>query len=329
MATPPVQSGSYPASAWQAQYPNQPFQNDLSRQEKADQLWGQVLPTSLAFGLGTLEASALSAAEGAATGAAVGAGAATAGASLGAAAWGATIVGGLYGAINLATNWGRSTPAAGATSGVALGASIGTMIAPGIGTGIGAAIGALAGGLLGSVKTGKSRDQRVRDRVRAALLASNIIDSNYCVTLADGSKYDIGKDGKPRAELGGRRPFELDFSHPFAKYAVSWLNPLIESISGGNKKIQTDFVGYFANAAMSNAKSLDDVRRNVNAIFARFGVSDEALYRAITAAARSGQLDQGVANAYLNGLRERRDPAFVGDSETRETPLSPKAAPAP
>ena len=78
-------------------------------------------------------------------------------------------------------------------------------------------------------------------------------------------------------------------------------------MSQGNQKVQTDFVGYFVNAALSNAKNLADVRDNVNAIMKQFGVSDEALSKTIVSAAKSGQLDSGTASAWLNGIKERRE----------------------
>lgn len=261
----------------------------LSKDDKMRQFAGQVLPGSLALGAQALELSALPATAAATT-------AATAS---------MPIVGGILGIANIAMSWGRSTPAAGAASGAAVGAAIGTFIAPGVGTAVGAALGSLVGGLFGSIKTGKHKDQVVRDQVRGALVDRGILDSAFKVALADGSKYDIGIDGGPKAEFGGRRPFEIDFKHPLAKYAVSWLNPLISLLSQGNQKVHVDFVGYFTNAALSNARSLTDVRDNVNAIMKQFGVTDDVLFKTIASAAKSGQLDSTTAAAWVNGINER------------------------
>ncbi len=262
-----------------------------TREDKTRQFMGQVLPASVGLGAQALTASSVSASAGAVS----------------AAAAPMSFVGGVLGIANIAMSWGKSTPAAGATSGAAAGAAIGTMIAPGVGTAIGAALGSIVGGLLGSIKIGKHKDQVVRDQVRGALVERGILDSSFKIALADGSKYDVGIDGGPKAEFGGRRPFEVDFNHPLSKYAVSWLNPLIALMSQGNQKVQTDFVGYFVNAALSNAKNLADVRDNVNAIMKQFGVSDEALSKTIVSAAKSGQLDSGTASAWLNGIKERRE----------------------
>lgn len=308
---------------------------DLSRKEKTGSFLKDVLPMALQAGtdgigksgggakgiFGGLFGGAKATTAASTTSAMAGAGSAIGiGSSLASAAG---IFGGIMGAANIAMSWGKSTPAAGAANGMAVGATVGTMIAPGIGTAIGAAIGAIGGGLLGSIKTGKHQDQKVRDQVRAFLLQSNILDSQYKITLADGSKYDIGIDGGPKAELGGRRPFEVDFSNPLAKYAVSWMNPVIDLLSQGNEKVKTDFAGYFANAALSNAKTLDDVRANVNAIIKQFGVSDEALAQGVIQATQQGQLDEATAKAYLNGIDERMNPNFQGDWSGETGALAP------
>lgn len=200
---------------------------------------------------------------------------------------------------------------AGAANGLAVGATIGSIV-PGIGTAIGAVAGMVVGGLIGSITSGKHKDQKVRDAVRENLLSAGIIDDNYSIGLADGSRYNVGIDGGPKEEFGGRRPFEIDSSNPMAQYAVAWINPLVHLGIGGNEKIKTDFVGYFANAAMSNAKTLEDVRDNVHAIFGQFGVNDETLSRGIVSAAQQGLLDEQTAMAYLGGIDERRN---VADSK--------------
>jgi hypothetical protein len=188
---------------------------------------------------------------------------------------------------------------------------------PGFGTAIGAAIGTIAGGLIGAITAGKHKDQRARDQVREALVQNGILDSNYHLQLADGNTYNMGLDGGPKAEFGGRRPFEVDFSNPMAKYAVSWMNPLIEVLAQGNKKLQTDFVGYFANAAMSNAKTLQDVAKNVNSFMQRFGVTPEALAQTVIQAAQNGQLDSNVAAAYVNGLQQLANPSLLPELESQ------------
>jgi hypothetical protein len=239
--------------------------------------------------------------------------------------WG-NILGAVTGVLDIAMNWGKSTPAKGAASGSTIGATIGTIFAPGIGTAIGGAIGAIAGGLLGSIKTGKHEDQKARDQVREFLVANGILSSDYTIGLADGSRFNLGIDGGPKKELGGRRPFEVDMSNPMAKYAISWMNPVIAMLSQGNEKIHTDFVGYFANAALSNAKSIDDVKANINGFIKQFGLDDSKVAQGTIEAAKAGLIDEGTAMAWLNGIEERTNPEVKLDL-TSSSIVTPRTAP--
>ncbi len=281
-------------------------EQSAGRAEKAQSFLAEVLPSAIQLGTNALDSQT-------SRNSRTGSGPILATASPSANTLGASalskatsLIGGLWGATNLIQNWGHSTPIAGATNGMAVGATIGSFVAPGIGTAIGAAAGILVGGLIGCITSGKHRDQQVRDAVREKLQGAGILDNTYSIGLADGSRYNVGLDGGPKAELGGRRPFEVDFSNPLARYAVAWINPLVHLGIGGSEKIKTDFVGYFANAAMSNAQTLTDVRNNVLAIFDQFGVSDEMLGRSIISAAQQGVLDEQTAVAYLGGIDERR-----------------------
>jgi hypothetical protein len=294
----------------------------LTRADKALEIFGQVLPDAISTGLSGVGAGRAALTGTAAASSKIVRGGCEAlgmaGKTAGTMASATSIIGGLYGAYDLAMNWGASTPARGASSGMAVGATLGTMIGgPGFGTAIGAAIGTIAGGLIGAITAGKHKDQRARDQVREALVQNGILDSNYHLQLADGNTYNMGLDGGPKAEFGGRRPFEVDFSNPMAKYAVSWMNPLIEVLAQGNKKLQTDFVGYFANAAMSNAKTLQDVAKNVNSFMQRFGVTPEALAQTVIQAAQNGQLDSNVAAAYVNGLQQLANPSLLPELESQ------------
>jgi hypothetical protein len=187
---------------------------------------------------------------------------------------------------------------------MAVGAAIGSVI-PGVGTAIGAAVGTLVGGLAGMVTAGKHKDQKVRDAVRSQLQQAGVIDQDYKLQLADGSLYDMGKDGGPCDEFGGLRPYEINYQDPMAKYAISWLNPLADLAFGGNGKVRSDFIGYLVNASLSNAKSIDDVRKNVSAIIVKFGVSEQMLTASVEQRVKMGQLPADVGAAYLNGIKER------------------------
>jgi outer membrane lipoprotein SlyB len=311
------------------------IKGELSRSEKAISIANDILPTALRLGLTLAEANGKDTKAGKIStgdsGTAISkrttkkdapddiTSAATTLATSGANSQWSSILGGIIGVADIAINWGRSTPTKGAASGTAVGATIGTMICPGPGTAIGAAIGAMAGGLLGCIKTGKHADQKVRDQVRSYLQERGVIDANYTIGLANGSRFNIGYDGGPKAELGGRRPYETDMSNPLTKYAVSWLNPVVAFLSQGNQKIQSDFVGYLANAALSNAKSIDDLKANVNSIIKQFGLDDKSILTGISDAVKSGSIDKEIGAAWINGIRERTDSKFKGDAQVKET----------
>lgn len=283
----------------------------VTRGDKASDFMSSALPTAIVSGAQALSYSSAATSVGASATTSASGLAATAG-TVGSAA---SVAGGIMGALQIAMNWGKSSPTAGATSGMAVGASIGTMVCPGLGTAIGAGIGAIAGGLIGCITTGKHKDQKVRDAVRENLVNAGILTSEYQLQLPDGSLYDLGKDGGPRDEFGGHRPFEVDFSNPLAQYAVGWINPIIALLAPGNQKIAADFTGYFANAALSNAKTLDDVRKNVDFFLAKFGLTNERLTQGIIQLAQAGYVDERTAKVWLGGIEQRDNPRFEGDFE--------------
>lgn len=292
----------------------------MTREQKASDFTSSALPTALFAGSQALN---FSASAGATTSAS------TLSATAGTLGSTASIAGGVIGALQIAMNWGKSSPTAGASSGMAVGATIGTMICPGVGTAIGAGIGAIAGGLIGCITAGKHKDQKVRDAVREHLVNAGVLDSDYQIQLADGTRYDMGKDGGPRAEFGGRRAFEVDFSQPLAHYAVGWMDPIIALFAAGNPKVASDFTGYFANAALTNAKDLNDVRRNIEVFMTKFGLTNEKLAQGIIQLAQSGYIDEGTARGWIAGIQQRANPRFNGGPElTRKEPLSSAGQPA-
>jgi hypothetical protein len=205
---------------------------------------------------------------------------------------------------SLIKDWGKSSPQSGAIHGAATGAYIGTQIMPGLGTAIGAGIGAIAGGLIGAIKTGKHKDQVARDKVRELLLKAGVVDKSYSLQLADGSLYDIGKDGGFKlvnADGTKRRAYEVDFTNKLVPQVIGWAQPLAAVLCGGDPKLTTDFTGYFVNAATSNAADLDSAKKNVLAIAAQLGFSEEQMASGLADLHSAGRLNDGQLAAYANG----------------------------
>ncbi len=217
----------------------------------------------------------------------------------------ASFAGAAYSAFNLFKNFGKSSPIVGAVQGATVGAYIGSMIVPGAGTVIGGALGAVAGGLLGLFHTGKHKDQIARDKVRDMLQQGGIIDENWSLTLADGSKYDIGKDGGAKlknADGTSRHTYDVDFSDPRVGEVIGLINPLTVLMTSGDPKLTADFTGYFTNAALSNAKTFEEARTNVLSIFASIKVSPQQLAEGLVKMAQEERISREDLKAYLNGL---------------------------
>ena len=124
--------------------------------------------------------------------------------------------------------------------------------------------------------TGKSDAQLQRDDFRGLLKQTGVADKNYHVTLADGSKFNIGLDGKTRYKNVGenidgkteRQTWDVDFSNPLAKFATDKIDPMIRNIyaEAGSAVKPEQYTGMLVNAVTSNAKSEKDVLNNINAI---------------------------------------------------------------
>lgn len=175
------------------------------------------------------------------------------------------------------------------------------------------------------MKSGKSEAQALRDDFRSKLKQTGVADDNYHVTLADGTKFNIGLDGKTKYENVGenidgkktRNAWDVDFSNPLAKYASDKIDPMIRSIYGedavkaGIKPEQ--YTGMLVNAVTSNAKSNEDIERNIQTVL---GKSDFAKQAGVgvtpppPAKAPKGQVVRVSPGMYVN------DKGHVGPAKT-------------
>lgn len=136
-----------------------------------------------------------------------------------------------------------------------------------------------------------NRDQLQRDAVRNDLRSTGFIDNSYNVSLADGRKFDIGKDGSSKA-------YNVDFTKDGAKDAVGATQGLA-AILAGSGKAKDDLAGYLANAAMSSGKyNADDSR----ALYAKAGIDKQKAFDATNEMANSGQIDHATKAAYQNSF---------------------------
>lgn len=134
--------------------------------------------------------------------------------------------------------------------------------------------------------TGKSDAQLLRDDFRGLLKQTGVADDSYNVTLADGSQYNIGLDGKTKLQNVGenidkkktRNAWDVDFSNPLAQFAVQQIDPMIRKIyEGQDGKLKPEqYTGMLVNAATSNAKTEEEVKANINAMLSRSDFAKKA-----------------------------------------------------
>lgn len=121
---------------------------------------------------------------------------------------------------------------------------------------------------------GKSSGRQMRDQWRAGLQQSGVIDKDYQVTLADGSKYDLGKDDGAKlvnAEGVERNTFDVDWSNRTAVESIpdAHLFAISTGLDPTSHSKQDTFhraTAQTVNAATSNAKTPEQARANIKAM---------------------------------------------------------------
>ena len=126
------------------------------------------------------------------------------------------------------------------------------------------------------MKSGKSDDQMQRDDFRGFMKQSGVSDSAHNVKLADGSSFNIGLDGKTKYKNLGqnvdgkteRNSWDVDWSNPLAKHAVSLVDPIVrKNFQDGEGVRPEQYTGMLVNAISNNAKSEQDVLANMRSVF--------------------------------------------------------------
>jgi len=155
----------------------------------------------------------------------------------------------------------------------------------------------------------KGKDQVSRDAVRSMLQKNKFFGEggdDYSLDNADGTSFDIGKDGGARLE-GDRKYYDIDPSsqNPIQGQAIGAVNPLAYLITGGNEKLATNFAGYFTNTVMQGAGGEDYAVTNANALDkykkAGFDTAEKAI-AGIDDLVKAGKLDPEKAEAFKGGI---------------------------
>jgi hypothetical protein len=97
------------------------------------------------------------------------------------------------------------------------------------------------------VGSGKGQDQLRRDAIRKMMQEQGMFGESkddWTLDNADGSSFDVGKDGGARLS-DGRRYFDVDTKTQGA--AIGSVNPLAYLMTGGDQKLATEMAGYLTN----------------------------------------------------------------------------------
>jgi len=179
------------------------------------------------------------------------------------------------------------------------------------------------------MKSGKSDAQRIRDDFRGDLKEAGVADDKYNVTLADGSKFNIGLDGKTKYQNVGenidgkktRNAWDVDFSNPLAKFASDKIDPMIRSIYGADdpkaKFFPGQYTGMLVNAATSNAKSEADVMANIETMLGTSKFAQQAgvgVTPPPPAKAPKGQVARVSPGMYVNDKGQVKPAKSVGEA---------------
>lgn len=162
--------------------------------------------------------------------------------------------------------------------------------------------GVMAAALLSnSIKVGKSGDQMGRDQVRSAMQSNGLVDSNFKVTLADGTQADVGIDGhaglhtaahqdkltendKSRSGDNKLNAWDVDYTNDLDYLAGTGGIALSRLLIGETGKHSDQMGGQLGNAALANIGYGKDLNQNtfgamtanLRAMYAKSGIVDKA-----------------------------------------------------
>lgn len=143
--------------------------------------------------------------------------------------------------------------------------------------------GIVAGNVAKNSFGGKGGDQKSRDDVRGTFKDSGLLDSKYNVTLADGSKFNVGVDGKGGMR-GDLHSYDTDFSNDLDYTAGMGGITLSRLIKGGSGKGVDQFGSQLGNAALGNVgygkefnrDTFGQTQNNLRAIYSQSGIKSKA-----------------------------------------------------
>lgn len=211
----------------------------------------------------------------------------------------------------------------GAGAGAGMGAGIGTLILPGVGTAIGAGIGAAIGATAGAVGswTGshKGKAQVMRDQIRNVLQQNNILDENWQGTLADGSKYDFGKDG---SHMKWKNIDKIAAAQPKAWNGAVPLADALATSYGFVGQKASDIAAWYAKGAVSNAGDDSSIAiQNMQHFAQQQGITFDQIKQKLDEAKADNRINQSQYDYYLGGARQLSAGVKAPSGQPNPTPI--------
>lgn len=189
----------------------------------------------------------------------------------------------------------------GALGGAAAGASIGSVFGP-IGLGIGAAVGGLAGAVGSWTGSSKGKAQFMRDNIRGVLQQGGVLDQQYQGSLADGTKYDFGKDG---STLKWKEIDKVAEKNPASWGAAVNLSDALAAGYGFVGQKASDISAWYAKAAVSNANDNPEVaKQNVRHFAQQQGFTPDMIKQKLDQALADNRIKQDQYNRYMGGVND-------------------------
>lgn len=215
----------------------------------------------------------------------------------------------------------RNSAMQGAAAGAGVGAAVGSVV-PVVGTAFGAAIGAVVGGAAGLAAgmtgSGKDKYQMIRDKGREYLIERGVLTPDYKGTLADGSQFDFGKDGKGLQKL--------NYDDPLTGQAIA-LGDVIAAGEGFFGRSKDAMSMLYTNAALSNAGGdINKVRANIMHFAQQRGFEPDKVQNEYNRQYAAGQISKEQLDAYSSTLRNNFGAPKIAvgappvDTGTQESP---------
>lgn len=192
------------------------------------------------------------------------------------------------------------------------------------------AIGAAAG-FAGSKAFGskKGKAQFMRDSIRGVLKEGGILDEKYQGTLADGSKFDFGKDGKA---LKWKEIDKLAAANPNSWNAAVPLTDALAAAYGFVGQKASDISAWYARGAISNANNdANTAIANAQHFAQQQGITFDQVKQKLDEAIRDNRINQSQYDYYLGGARQLtanvKPPQQGGPATRPPAPLPPQGGP--